>query len=107
MAKLGLFATLTALVGALTFASMSAPQADDPPCVTKDFKTELVRDACTGSGGSQKAAKKAMQDWNKEKKIKSCNQCHAKLQPKYELKKDAIEQFQKLGGKLIEAKPAK
>lgn len=97
MAKLGLFATITAIVGALTFATMSSTEAGDPPCKTKKFKTELVKQAC--AKGGQKAAKQAMKKWNKQKKIKSCNQCHKKLAPNYDLKKDALEQFKKLGGK--------
>ena len=100
MAKLGLFATLTVIVGALTFATMSSSDAGDNPCVRTDFKTDMVKTACTKGG--QKAAKEAMQAFNKEKKIKSCNQCHSKLAPKYELKADAVEQFKKLGGKLLE-----
>ncbi len=108
MAKLGLFASLAAIVGALTFASMSSSTADDKKavndCVHKDFKTELVKNAC--EKGGQKEAKAVMQAFNKDKKIKSCNQCHTKLAPKYDLKKDAVEQFKKLGGKLLEA-PAK
>ncbi len=101
MAKLGLFATLTAIVGALTFASFSS-SADDKKsandCVRKDYKTEMVKAAC--EKGGQKEAKAVMQAFNKDKKIKSCNQCHTKLAPKYELKADAVEQFTKLGGKL-------
>jgi hypothetical protein len=97
MAKFGLFATITAIVGALTFASMSSPQAGDKPCVTKDPKTEMIKQAC--AKGGQKAAKDAMKAFNKAKKIKSCNQCHAKLSPSYTLKKDAYEQYKKLGGK--------
>ena len=98
MAKLGLFAMVTAMFGALMFANMSSPAADTPtPCVTKDFKTELVKAACTKGG--QKEAKDVMKAWNKEKKIKSCNQCHDKLAPKYELKADGLDQFHKLGGK--------
>jgi cytochrome c553 len=96
MAKLGLFAAVTAMIGALMFANTSAPSADTP-CVTKDFKTEMVKTACTKGG--QKEAKDVMKAWNKEKKIKSCNQCHEKLAPKYELKADGMEQFKKLGGK--------
>jgi hypothetical protein len=101
MAKLGLLATITTIIGALTFASLSTTDAADA-CQHKDFKTELVRDACTKGG--QAAAKDAMKAFNKEKKIKSCNQCHTKLAPSYDLKADAVEQFAKLGGKLIEAK---
>ena len=96
MAKLGLFAAVTAMLGALLFANMSEPSANTP-CVTKDFKTELVKAAC--EKGGQKEAKDVMKVWNKEKKIKSCNQCHEKLAPKYELKKDGLEQYKKLGGK--------
>ena len=44
-------------------------------------------------------AKDVMKKFAKDNKIKSCNQCHAKLAPKYELKDDAFTQFQKLGGK--------
>jgi hypothetical protein len=40
-----------------------------------------------------------MKAFMKEKKIKSCNQCHSKLAPKYELKTDALDQFKKVGGK--------
>src|SRR5213075_48148 len=98
MAKLGLLLSLTTIIGALTFANVSTTDADTAPaCVTKDFKTTMVKEACTKGG--QKAAKDAMKAWNKEKKIKSCNQCHAKLAPNYELKKDAVDQYKKLGGK--------
>lgn len=97
MAKLGLFGSLVVIVGALTFANMSRPAAADSPCLIKAPKTEMVKQAC--AKGGQKAVKDAMKAFNKEKKIKSCNQCHTKLAPSYELKKDAYEQFQKLGGK--------
>ena len=43
---------------------------------------------------------------HKDAKIKSCNQCHAKLAPKYELKADAVDQFKKAGGKLADASAA-
>ena len=97
MAKLAIFASLATIIGALTFANMSTPSAADAPCVHKELKTEMVKEACTKGG--QKAAKDAMKAWNKEKKIKSCNQCHTKLAPNYELKADGFEQFAKLGGK--------
>jgi hypothetical protein len=102
MSKLGLIASALSIVGVLTFATFSA-SADDAAdaaaaaCKHKDFKTDLVKQACTKGG--QKAAKDAMKAFMKEKKIKSCNQCHSKLAPSYELKKDALEQFQKAGGK--------
>ena len=114
MAKLGLIASSTLLVGilagAFTFATVSTvstPSADAADkCQRSDFKTEMVKQACTTGG--QKAAKDAMKAWMKEKKLKSCNQCHSKLAPTYELKADGVEQFKKLGGKLLaDAAPAK
>ena len=84
---------------------MSSSEADkDNPCVRTDYKTDMVKTAC--EKGGQKAAKEAMQAFNKEKKIKSCNQCHSKLAPKYELKADAVDQFKKLGGKMLDNKTA-
>lgn len=98
MSKLGLFAIVTSMVGALSFATFSSPaEADAAACVHTEFKTELVKQAC--AKGGQKEAKEVMKAFMKEKKIKSCNQCHSKLAPKYDLKPDALEQFQKLGGK--------
>jgi NAD-dependent SIR2 family protein deacetylase len=98
MSKLGLFATLTSLVAALAFATF-APSADaeGTACVHTEFKTELVKQAC--EKGGQKQAKDAMKAFMKDAKIKSCNQCHSKLAPKYELKTDALDQFKKAGGK--------
>ena len=105
MSKLGLFATITSIVGALVFATFSASaEPATAACVHTDFKTEMVKQAC--EKGGQKQAKDVMKAFMKEKKIKSCNQCHSKLAPKYELKDDAVEQFKKLGGKLLDA-PAK
>jgi NAD-dependent SIR2 family protein deacetylase len=103
MSKLGIFASFTSILGVLTLATFisSANADEDPPaagpCVRTEFKTEMVKEAC--AKGGQKAAKEAMKKFNKDNKIKSCNQCHTKLAPKYDLKPDALEQFQKLGGK--------
>src|SRR5258708_4784008 len=48
MSKLGIFATVTSIIGALTFATMtSSPVEAADACVHKDFKTELVKEACT------------------------------------------------------------
>jgi len=100
MFKLGLFASLLSIASVLTLATYSASANDAPaaaPCVHTNFKTELVKDAC--AKGGQKAAKDAMKIFMKEKKIKSCNQCHSKLAPKYDLKPDGLEQYQKAGGR--------
>ena len=98
MAKLGIFASITAVLAALTFATVASAAGDDA-CKHKDFKTVLVKDAC--AKGGQKAAKDAMKKFMKDAKIKSCNQCHTKLQPSYDLKKDAVDQFKKAGGQLL------
>lgn len=86
---------LSLVLFALLFAIRAADATD--ACRTTAFKTELVKNACTTGG--QKAAKDAMKKFNKDQKIKSCNSCHAKLAPSYELKADGLDQFKKLGGK--------
>ena len=98
MAKFGILASITTIIVSLGIASLTAREAQAvTSCVTTDFKTEMARAACTKGG--QPAAKDAMKKFMKEAKIKSCNACHAKLAPKYELKKDGLEQFKKAGGK--------
>lgn len=100
MNKLAIFTSLAA-VAALSFATISASAGDSPdaPCQHKEFKTELVKMAC--EKGGQAAAKQAMKEFNKQNNIKSCNKCHSKLAPSYELKPDGLDQFTKLGGKLL------
>lgn len=100
--KLGIFASIATLAGALAFATYSSTTTADAAdkCQRSDFKTEMVKKAC--ESGGQKAAKDAMKVWMKAKKIKSCNQCHTKLAPTYELKADGLEQFKKLGGVLLD-----
>ncbi|HET9626109.1 MAG TPA: hypothetical protein VFP84_32330 [Kofleriaceae bacterium] len=99
MLKLGFFASIATIVGALAFATLTAApaDADGTACVHKDLKTEMIKQAC--AKGGQQEAKTAMKQFMKEKKIKSCNECHAKLSPSYDLKPDGLEQFQKAGGK--------
>ncbi|CAN5804929.1 hypothetical protein BH11MYX3_BH11MYX3_04000 [soil metagenome] len=103
--KIGLIAAISTIAGALAFATLT-PSADaQDACVRNDYKTEMVRDAC--KLGGQKAAKDAMKKFNKDNNIKSCNQCHSKLAPSYDLKPDGLEQFKKLGGKLLDTKASK
>jgi hypothetical protein len=95
-----------AAIGIATLASAPADADDATPCVRKDkdFKTEMVKAACTGTAGkpgSQQAAKDAMKQFNKDHNIKSCNDCHSKLAPTYDLKDTAVKHFQELGGKLL------
>lgn len=97
MAKLGIFASIFAIVATIGFVSFQAQAAE--ACKHTEFKTVMVRDACKDG---QSAAKDAMKKFMKDAKIKSCNQCHTTLAPKYDLKKDALDQFQKAGGKLVE-----
>jgi predicted Zn-dependent peptidase len=87
-----------AALGALLVALPHSASAT--PCVRKEFKTQLVKSAC--ERGGQEAAKDAMKAFNKSNNIKSCNQCHAKLAPSYELKADGVEQFAKLGGVVVQ-----
>lgn len=98
MAKLGILAALTTIVVSLGLASLSSSEAQAvTPCVAKELKTELAKTAC--EKGGQPAAKDAMKKFMKDAKIKSCNLCHSKLAPKYELKPDAYDLFKKHGGK--------
>jgi len=100
MAKLAIFASIATIVASLGIASLTASDAQAvTACVTKDFKTQLAKDAC--AKGGQPAAKDAMKKFMKDAKIKTCNACHSKLAPKYELKKDGVEQFKKAGGTLL------
>lgn len=99
--KLALFAPLSLIAGALSFAivTAAAPSSVDAAdaCHHKDPKTEMVKQAC--AKGGQKEAKSVMKTFMKEKKIKSCNACHSKLAPTYDLKPDGLAQFKKAGGK--------
>ncbi|MBS1119930.1 MAG: protease, insulinase family/protease, insulinase family [Deltaproteobacteria bacterium] len=91
--------TAVAALPLLVVVFMSGSAWAGTPCAHKDFKTTLVKAAC--EKGGQAAAKDAMKAFAKDHKIKSCNQCHEKLAPGYELKADAVERFAKLGGALI------
>ncbi|MGE0546481.1 MAG: hypothetical protein AB7O24_03345 [Kofleriaceae bacterium] len=102
MAKLRYLAALTGFAGVLSFVLAAPPAEAGDPCKRKDFKTAMVRDACTKGG--QKAAKDVMKAYSKEKKIKSCNLCHDKLAPSYSLKPDAYDLFVKNGGQLLPGK---
>jgi hypothetical protein len=96
MAKLGIFASIITIVATLGFATLSPADASDP-CHRTAFKTVMVKEACAKGGEAQ--AKTVMKKFMKEKKIKSCNKCHSKLAPTYDLKPDGLKQFQDLGGK--------
>jgi hypothetical protein len=98
MAKFAVLASIATIVATLGIASFASGDAQAvTACVTTKFQTEMIKEACTKGG--QPAAKDAMKKFMKDAKIKSCNACHSKLAPKYELKKDGFDQFKKAGGK--------
>lgn len=98
MKKLGILSLIAAAALAVATFTTRA-DADDAACKRKDFKTELVKQACTGPKGSQEAAKDAMKKFMKDKGIKSCNECHSKLAPDYPLKDTGLKEFTDKGGK--------
>lgn len=88
--------------GGLFVASMPQEAQAEDACVRKEFKTTLVKDACTKGG--QAEAKKVMKKFlvvakAKNPSVKDCKSCHTTLTPDYKLTADAIEQFMKAGGK--------
>lgn len=97
MAKLGILASIITIVATFGFASMSSPADAADACYRTTFKTEMVKQAC--AKGGQKEAKAVMKKFMKAKKIKSCNKCHSKLSPSYDLKPDGLKRFKELGGK--------
>lgn len=96
MAKLGIFASIAVMIGALSFSTVRSADADGDSCQHKEQKTEMMKEACKKGQG---AAKDAMKAFMKKAGIKSCNACHSKLAPTYALKDDAYDQFKKAGGK--------
>ncbi len=96
MAKLGILASVAMMIGALSFATVRSADADGDGCKHKEQKTEMMKEACQKGQG---AAKDAMKAFMKKAGIKSCNACHSKLAPSYDLKPDAYDQFKKAGGK--------
>ena len=101
---LGVAALLVLAGVAVAAASTTAPAG--PPCLTKDFQTEMVKTACA-AGGQDEAkkqmtlfvAKHAEKGQKLTKKLFTCNACHATIDPTFERKDDALELYRKLGGK--------
>ncbi|MFY0566917.1 hypothetical protein ACN28E_24185 [Archangium lansingense] len=95
---------LLALVAACSLFLIAVPRMAlaGVPCVTREFKTTLTKDACTKGG--QDEAKKVMKKFLatakvKASSIKDCKSCHSALSPNYPRTPDALELFQKAGGK--------
>jgi hypothetical protein len=101
MKKVALLALAVASAAVFSLAAPQESSADDA-CVRKEFKTKMVKDACTKAG--QPEAKKVMKMFlatakSKVAEVKDCASCHATLSPDYKLKPNALELFQKAGGK--------
>lgn len=95
----------SAIALTLAIAAPVGVRTAGPPCVTKEFKTEMVKAACE-KGGQDEAQKqmKAFVAKHAPKKVKgapifTCNACHTSLAPKFERKPDAVEFYKALGGK--------
>ncbi len=73
--------------------------ADPTTCVRQTFHTREILDAC--QAGGQPAAKQAMKDFMRDHQIASCNACHEKLAPSYDLKADAYDQWMRVGGRIL------
>jgi hypothetical protein len=89
-------------VGSLFLISVPQDAQAGAACVRKEFKTTLVKDACTKGG--QDEAKKVMKKFlatakSKNPSVKDCKSCHTSLNPDFQLTPDALEKFQKSGGK--------
>ena len=101
MKKPALF-VLAAACGLFLIAVPQMAQAG-VPCATRNFKTTLIRDACTKGG--QDEARKVMKKFLATAKVKvssiqDCKSCHSAISPnsKYPRKPDALELFIKAGG---------
>ncbi|HWN68971.1 MAG TPA: hypothetical protein VNM90_15140 [Haliangium sp.] len=101
MKKLALIALAAASVAVLSLSSPQEARAGDA-CVRKEFKTTLVKDACTkgGQGEAKKVMKKFLSTAKaKNPEVKDCKSCHTTLSPDYKLTPNALEMFKKSGGK--------
>ena len=100
MAKLGFFSLVFAAAGLIAAGSFSQPASAGKPCSRTKFETKLIHDACTAGG--QDEAKAAMKNFLKEAKKKdanaTCQTCHGKLAPSYDLKPDGLKKFKAFGG---------
>ena len=102
MKKLALLALAAATAGILSLTSLPQDAQAGDACVRKEFKTQLVKDACTKGG--QAEAKKVMKKFlstakAKNPSVKDCKSCHTSLSPDYKLTADGLTMFTKAGGK--------
>lgn len=102
MKKLALIAVAAASAAILSLAAAPQEASAGDACVRKEFKTAMVKDACTKGG--QAEAKKVMKKFlstakAKNPEVKDCKSCHTTLSPDYKLTPNAMELFKKAGGK--------
>lgn len=102
MKKLALFALAAASAAILSLASMPQDAQAADACARKEFKTEMVKQAC--AKGGQQEAKKVMKKFLSKAKadnpeIKNCKSCHTSLKPDYKLAPKGFEMFKAAGGK--------
>ncbi len=83
----------------------SADMADDKQCHAETFYTQMVLGACTGTDGSQDAAKDAMKAFVVAKQNQrtglTCLTCHENLAPNYDRRPDGLHTFETLGGQVL------
>ena len=78
--------TILAITAMISLASLALAERPAP----------ISRPGAQAALAAMTSAKRA---YLKEKKGKSCNECHTKLAPSYELKSDALAQFRAVGGR--------
>ena len=102
MKKLALFALAAASVVILSLAAAPQEASAGDACVRKDFKTEMVKNACAkgGQGEAKKVMKKFLSSAKaKNSAVKDCKSCHTSLSPDFKLTPNGLELFKKAGGK--------
>jgi hypothetical protein len=102
MKKLGIVMLSFGFAGVLGVVTASSPQEAlaAAACKRTEFKTEMVKAACTkgGQAEAKKAMKKFVADAKKKEAGLTCQSCHSKLAPGYDLKADGFDKFKALGG---------
>ena len=102
MAKFGLLALVlgfAATIAGVTYAPSEALAAK--ACHRTTFETKMIEEACKkgGQAEAKTAMKKFLKTAKKQEATIDCKSCHSKLAPSYELKKDGLDHYKKLGGK--------
>ena len=102
MKRFTVIALALGFFGIVGLTGSPSVDAAGAPCARTEFKTEMVKKAC--SDGGLKAAKDAMKAFLKDAKkankdVTGCDSCHTKLKDGYPLKPNAMDLFKASGGK--------